>query len=275
MSTEPEKDRESGGWEAIVSRYVCTAEGNDAIWREFSRLTDSIPWLEEHRDWVEANAWGFGDRAFHFLWYKLLAEDVFRRVSSPSLLEIGVYKGQVISLWALIAKHAEKPVRISGISPFRGDPAGGGLLRRAWRRVSPRHRENARVGNLTPDLDYEKCVEKILERFELARDRFKLIRGLSQDPDIQGNLVGTHFDVVYIDGDHRYEAAAADIEFYSRLVAPGGHLVVDDAAALLPGTAFFKGYESVSRAAADRIDLTRFRNVLNVGHNRVFQRYAE
>ncbi len=273
MASRRPFEKRPGRWAETLRRYTCTAESNDAIWRQCSELTDSLPWLKDHRDWVEVNQWGYGDRAFHFLWYMLLTEDVFLKSKSPSLLEIGVFKGQVISLWALIAKHAGVHAQIVGVSPFRGESPGGGFVRRAWRRINPRHRENARAGNLHPDLDYEKCVKGIFDRFHLPMDRVRLVLGLSQDAEVQKRLETAGFDVVYIDGDHRYEAAAADVEFYSRRVNPGGYLVLDDAAWFLPGSAFFKGFESVARAA-ERVDLARFRNVLNVGHNRVFQRIA-
>ena len=39
------------------------------------------------------------------MWYLILRDDVLNR-PDPRLLEIGVYKGQVISLWALIASQS-------------------------------------------------------------------------------------------------------------------------------------------------------------------------
>jgi alpha-D-ribose 1-methylphosphonate 5-triphosphate synthase subunit PhnG len=48
---------------------------------------------------------------------------------------------------------------------------------------------------------------------------------------------------------------------------------MDDAAYGLPGTSFWKGYETVARACLRLPDLG-FDNVLNVGHNRVFERRA-
>jgi alpha-D-ribose 1-methylphosphonate 5-triphosphate synthase subunit PhnG len=65
----------------------------------------------------------------------------------------------------------------------------------------------------------------------------------------------------------------ADIEHYAPKIIPGGWLVMDDAAYGLPGTSFWKGYETVARACLRLPDLG-FDNVLNVGHNRVFERRA-
>jgi hypothetical protein len=46
---------------------------------------------------------------------------------------------------------------------------------------------------------------------------------------------------------------------------------MDDAAYDQPGTTFWKGYETVARAC-HLLPALGFRNVLNVGHNRVFER---
>jgi hypothetical protein len=46
---------------------------------------------------------------------------------------------------------------------------------------------------------------------------------------------------------------------------------MDDAAYGLPGTRFWKGYETVARAC-ELLPGLGFTNVLNVGHNRVFER---
>ena len=64
------------------------------MWKGFTERTDGVNFLKTHRDWVEQNYWAFGDRACHYMWYLLLKDDVLTR-HSPSLLEIGVYKGQV------------------------------------------------------------------------------------------------------------------------------------------------------------------------------------
>ena len=106
--------------ETYIANYRSTAEVNDTVWTSFGKQTDSIRFLKAHRDWVEENSWGFGDCAFHYLCYLLLRDDVLNRPASE-LLEIGVYKGQVISLWALIATQLRRPAVITAVSPFQGD----------------------------------------------------------------------------------------------------------------------------------------------------------
>lgn len=82
---------------------------------------------------------------------------------------------------------------------------------------------------------------------------------------------GDPFHVIYIDGGHTYEAASADIANFGPKVAAGAWLVMDDAAHDLPGTVFWKGHESVSRACRHLPELG-FKNVLNAGHHRIFEK---
>ena len=54
--------------------------------------------LRAHRAYFETGKRGFGEPAFHVLWYLL-----FREFPPESFLEIGVYRGQTLSLAALLA----------------------------------------------------------------------------------------------------------------------------------------------------------------------------
>jgi hypothetical protein len=73
-------------------------------------------------------------------------------------------------------------------------------------------------------------------------------------------------------GDHHREAGARhDFATFGAKVVPGGWLVADDAGHDLPGETFWKGYPEVTTALSELAPLG-FVNVLNVGHNRVFQR---
>lgn len=104
-----------------IRTYHSSEQYNDDLWREFTTLTDSIPHLKDHRDWIERHNWGFGDRAFHYMWYLLLSQAVLKK-PNPVLLEIGVYKGQVISLWSLIAAKELVTALIYAISPLAATP---------------------------------------------------------------------------------------------------------------------------------------------------------
>lgn len=292
--------------ELQVANYKNTAECNDMLWKSFTERTDGVDFLKAHRDWVEQNSWGYGHRAFHYMWYLLLKDDVLAR-HSPSMLEIGVYKGQVISLWALIAQQLSSPVKITAISPFEGSKPWfalrlkmllgrlkrmmigwatcfrlklvSDLVRRAAQSLSCYVDHNftrdyeTRSANFYEKANYSANVSHIFKTFALQDADVTLVRGYSQDEHVRRQVVGRSFDIVYIDGGHRFEDVTADLEFYAPLVRYGGYLVIDDASCNLPGTAFWKGHESVSRAV-ENWGTPGFANVLNIGHNRVYMRNA-
>lgn len=257
-----------------VEQYDASAKMNDYLWSRFAGMTDAIPCLRTHRDWVEKHQWGFGDRAFHYMWYLLLKEEVLSQ-SEPRLLEIGVFRGQVLSLWALLCRQHDKTANIFGISPFSGSPTKrlGRWMHRVRYVLDAAYREDAKSANFYPEGDYLADVRSIFDHFGLDHSSLTLIRGRSQDAMVQKQVAGIDFDLVYVDGGHRYEEAKADIGFYGHRVKIGGYLVVDDASYFQKGTKFWKGVESVSRAA-DEIDAKRFVNVLNIGHNRIYKRRA-
>jgi hypothetical protein len=66
-----------------------------------------------HRVYFSKEFRGFGEDAFHSMWYLLLSE-----FKPKNCLEIGVYRGQIISLWALIAKHLNYRIEVSALAPF-------------------------------------------------------------------------------------------------------------------------------------------------------------
>jgi len=125
--------------------------------------------------------------------------------------------------------------------------------------------------NFYETADYSANVSHIFETFALQNANVRLVRGYSQDEHVLRQIDGRSFDVVYIDGGHRFEEVTADLQFYAPLVRHGGYLVLDDAACLLPGTAFWKGHESVSRAV-ENWGAPNFTNILNIGHNRIYMR---
>ena len=192
--------------ERQFAEYHSTAEINDSVWTSLNANTDSVPFLKIHRDWVEKKSWGFGDRAFHYMWYLLLRDDVLKR-PDPKLLEIGVYKGQVISLWALIAKEFQSSVQITALSPFESRKpwfARYRLLNRCAHLLVREYRDDLRSANLYDAEDYIDCVHQIFRHFELPEANLSFLRGYSQDQQIYRQVSGNLFDVIYIDGGHRY-----------------------------------------------------------------------
>src|SRR5688572_2725632 len=55
--------------------------------------------LRQHRRYYTSRKRGFGEDAFHVMWFML-----FRHFRPGNFLEIGIYRGQVLSLVSLLAK---------------------------------------------------------------------------------------------------------------------------------------------------------------------------
>jgi predicted O-methyltransferase YrrM len=137
--------------------------------------------------------------------------------------------------------------------------------------LSKEYRMDVRAGNFYENLDYIDIIKKLFAKFNLNFDKVDLNKGFSTDPEIIRKFSTAKVDLLYIDGDHSYEGALSDIINYSERINKGGYLVMDDASFYLPGSVFWKGYKSVADAC-EAIDKNTFVNVLNVAHNRVYQR---
>ena len=256
-----------------VARYQNSRECNTRIYREMEATSYHWPWLSSHRAWVEAQQWGFGDRAFHTMWYLILSH-LGQRSSVIRCLEIGVYKGQVISLWSLISRHVEVQLQISALSPFSG-VAGvtrkNRLFRAIRKRIDRRFRHEIEAGNLYSNRDYFADCEKIFSEFDLDFGKVEILRGFSTDADILSSLDERQFDLIYIDGDHTEEIATHDVKVFAPKVAKGGVLVMDDASLFLEMDISYRGRPGSSKAS-ELLPAMGFQNILNVGHNRVFQK---
>jgi len=258
-------------YDAQVLAYRNTTEGNDATFAAFTAATAADPQLSAHRAYVEANQLGFGEPAFHALWACLVgaASIRFGRVRA---LEIGVFKGQVISLWSLLGRELPSALEIHAITPLAGHPSPRpGLWQRLRYHLDANYREEVKSGNFYADEDYEVIVRNHFAHHGLSFDSVRLHRGYSTDPTVLYSLAETRFVLVYVDGDHREAGARHDFITYGAKVMPGGWLVADDAGHDLPGSTFWKGYPAFTAALSELLPLG-FVNVLNVGHNRVFQR---
>lgn len=86
----------------------------------------------------------------------------------------------------------------------------------------------ARVVSIDNDLERQAVdappLARALERYGL-RDRVEIVIGDSRTYPVER---GT-FDLVFVDGDHRYEGVRADFEHWWPAVANGGHMLFHDA----------------------------------------------
>jgi len=203
--------------------------------------------VQAHRFYFRQEQRGFGEDAFHSMWYELLRE--FR---PKQLLEIGVYRGQVISLWALVAKELKLSCDIHGISPFSS--AGDTV--------------SAYIGGI----DYYDDVIANFNHFSLPLPN--LHKGLSTDPDMVKVIKSKKWDLIYIDGSHDYDIVKSDFLLCGSMLSENGLVILDDSAMntdFIPPVYASSGHPGPSELAAE-IDGTKFREILSVGHNRVFQK---
>ncbi|MFH1952569.1 MAG: class I SAM-dependent methyltransferase [Pseudomonadota bacterium] len=213
----------------------------------FTALTNLDSRLKEMRDFVEKHVYGFGERCFYHMW-KLVLDEL---PDSSDLMEIGVYKGQIIALWRLLKPES----RIFGISPL-SSYAGND---------TPSH----------PDTDYVKHIKDLHNHLKISSDNTYIFNGLSTDQAMYERVKGMSFNVLYIDGCHERWAVEIDFKWYSPLVKVGGYLVVDDASCNLPiPYGMFPGIKDVSDVTDEWYSDNKesFEEIMVVMHNRVFKR---
>jgi hypothetical protein len=206
--------------------------------------------LRAHRSYFTQQGRGFGEDAFHTMWFLL-----FREFRPESFLEIGVFRGQSLSLAAWLARHFRLDCHIQGISPF--STAGD------------------RVSRYRGGLDYQTDTLQNFAHFQLPAPA--LLKAYSTDDASRKLVASRTWSIIYIDGNHDYEIAKQDWELCARHIAPGGLIVLDDAglSTNFRPPAFYStgGHPGPSRLAPE-ISSTEFQEILQVGHNRVFQKIA-
>ena len=134
-----------------------------------------------------------------------------------------------------------------------------------------------RAGDAAPfyrkNLDYYADTLANFDHFKLPHPR--LVRAYSAAPPALELISSKLWDLAYIDGGHDYEIAKGDWDACSSRLKPGGVIVMDDASVNTPFAppkfAATRGLPGPSRVT-DEIDRKQFREILQVGHNRVFQK---
>jgi hypothetical protein len=260
MSNRPTFKGELEQW---VSEYRDTPEFNIRLLNTFRERCFEMEHLRRHREYIEQNnrrglLMGHGDRSVQYL-FSLLVEQMppgFR------FLEIGVYKGQICSLMQLLADVSGRSATIIGITPLF-DPITD-------------------MGTGQKQYDRTPYIEMMYRDLGLTMNNTGIIDGLSQDPRVYGVATETApYDILYIDGDHSYDATASDILMYKELLKPGGFLVIDDANTFknfprIPdpvhqAAVLWTGEEAVSRAVRDHLETDdSFLELLSCMHVRLF-----
>lgn len=193
----------------------------------FVELVNKDEQLCAHRDFVEKNAFGFGERSFQWLWNILVQE----MPSDFSFLEVGVFRFQIVSLVRLLADRQGKSVQRYCVTPLSSIGIG-------W------------------ESDYAADGERIHDEFGLEKD-YVIYKGLSNDRGVVMLSNETSpYDMVYIDGAHDFETCLFDLLTYSILVKTGGYLIIDDCNCDMnfPATGFFTGIDTVTSAKLKWLD---------------------
>lgn len=186
------------------------------IYRYCEKLFNNLPEeVKNHRVYFE-NGKGFGERAFHAAWVYIL-----EKYRPTVLLEIGVYKGQILSLWGLVLRHLynDRIIEIFGITPLEnlGDSASD-----------------------YENIDYELEIRNNLEKFQIKD--IKIINGLSTSIFIKKQFEDCSVDLVYVDGGHNLKTVINDFYFANRILKYEGILVLDDSSMLTSLSLFHKGF---------------------------------
>ncbi|HWF66723.1 MAG TPA: class I SAM-dependent methyltransferase [Acidobacteriaceae bacterium] len=203
--------------------------------------------LRDHRAYFSDARRGFGEDAFHAMWFLLLRE--FR----PSdCLEIGIYRGQTISLWGLIAELCDFSCKLSGISPFSS--AGD------------------KTSVYMPKIDYWADTQASLARFSDLKANF--LKAFSTDQNAKTFIAAHSWDMIYIDGNHDYDVALSDYQMCRDHLAPGGLLILDDSSlysSYRPPLFAFPGHPGPSRVLRD-FAMKELVFLGAVGHNSVLRK---
>ena len=206
-------------------------------------------WLRVHRAYFSGDERGFGEDAFHAMWYL-----IFKELRPKTVLEIGVYRGQIVSLWALLAEKFNIDAEIHGISPFTA--------------------EGDEVSEYIRNIDYYEDAIKNCRKFVLKTPVFH--KGFSTDKKMQDIISSREWDIIYVDGSHDYEVAREDFNICSRSLSQGGLLVMDD-------SALYTGYKPFTYSSAGHPGPSRvveeeaaeiFEEIISCGHNRCFRKLS-
>lgn len=214
---------------------------------DYNNKVNADAQLKSYRDWIEHNAFGFGERCFLWMWKDL----VDKMPNEFTFLEVGVFRGQILGLIGMLAERTGKKVTRYGVTPL--DSSDG-------------HWES----------DYKKDIEHLHDTHKIKKD-YKIIPYDSTSPQSLKAVKDLKIDLLYIDGGHTYEVVKQDLYNYMPLVKSEGYLIIDDCNNKIDMPwGFFRGIESVSKAVDEILppftENQDFTFVQNVVHNRILKR---
>ncbi len=203
--------------------------------------------LIKHRIFFSSNFRGFGEDAFHSMWYLLFSE-----FKPKQCLEIGVYRGQMITLWSLISKLLKFKTEIAALAPFK--PASD---------KDSKYLEN---------IDYLNDTKKNHEFFDLQQPEYCIEYSTSRKA--KEFIQSKKWDLIFIDGNHDYEVVKSDFELSMNNLSKNGFIVMDDSSLYFDFNqkkyGGFTGHPGPSKVAKE-IGMKQMKFFGAVGHNNIFQ----
>jgi hypothetical protein len=195
------------------------------------------------------NSQGYGELAFSWNWYLLINE----MDTNFKFLEIGVYKGRVISLIKLLSNLLNKNAQIWGITPLC---------------------ESGDKYSTYQTCNYLNEIKHSFTNNNIPFENTEIIKGFSENENVINKAKENMYDIIFIDGCHDYENVCLDINNYSKMLKNGGYLVMDDASIFLADAyGSFLGHPDVGRAIINCLDNNNdFIHLYSVGHNRVWRK---
>jgi len=207
---------------------------------------------EQYKILVESfnNLPGYGELAFNWNWNLLVKE----APNDFKFLEIGVYKGRVLSTIGLLANEYNKKCNIFGITPL------------------------STVGDKYSDYEnsnYLNDIQNNYLKYNNNLDNLNIIHGFSQSENIIKIAEDNgQYDIIFIDGSHNYDDVVLDIQNYSKLLKKDGYLIMDDSSLNIKNPyGLFLGYPDVANAINDCLDNNEeFVYLYAIGHNRLWKK---
>ena len=181
------------------------------------------------------------------MWYLLFSE-----FKPKQCLEIGVYRGQMITLWSLISKLLKFKTEIAALAPFK--PASD---------KDSKYLEN---------IDYLNDTKKNHEFFDLQQPEYCIEYSTSRKA--KEFIQSKKWDLIFIDGNHDYEVVKSDFELSMNNLSKNGFIVMDDSSLYFDFNqkkyGGFTGHPGPSKVAKE-IGMKQMKFFGAVGHNNIFQ----
>lgn len=211
-----------------------------------NRIDDRI---KKHRKYFRSAGRGYGEDAFHAMWFLLLKE-----LRPENCLEIGVFRGQTVSLFSLISEILNYRSNVYGISPFSSS--------------------GDEVSTYEDKVDYFEDTKLNCSKFN--KNIPNLIKALSTDSQSIAFIKSKTWDMIYIDGNHDYEVVLSDYLICRDSLKVGGVLVLDDSSLYTdfhPPIFSFSGHPGPSRIV-NEFAMNELEFIGAVGHNNVFRKIS-